>query len=172
MAFQVIDPNEIDVGDPIKKELFDKIKNSLDDHEGRIDELETGARKVGVFKFPVLNAASANSFTGIAYYRADENFTLTSGSIIIFEKGSLAGSLEIDLRKSVTNLDDISFTSVFTTRPKITMSTAVDYEESSNQVFDNTKIQINEGDYLRLDVTQLPTNGVIGKFIVNVYGEK
>ncbi len=172
MAFQVIDPNEIDVGDPIKKELFDKIKNSLDDHEERIDELEVGARKVDVFKFPVLNASAANSYTGITYYIADENFTLTSATITIFEKGVLTGAVEIDIRKSTTNLDSTSFTTVFTTKPKITMASASDYETSSNQVFDVTQIEINEGDFLRLDVTELPTNGVLGKFMINVYGEK
>lgn len=172
MAFEVIDPNEIDVGDPLKKELFDKIKNSLDNHEDRIDELETGARKVDVFKFPILNGSAANSFTGITYYVADENFTLTSATITIFEKGVLTGSIEIDVRKSVTDLNGTSFTSVFTTRPKITMASASDYETSSNQVFDNAQISISEGDFIRLDITELPTNGVLGKFIVNVYGEK
>lgn len=172
MAFQVIDQNEIDVGDPLKKELFDKIKNSFDDHEDRIDELETGAKKIPVFKFPILNAASANSFTGVTYYVADENFTLTSGSVTIFEKGSLTGSLEIDVRISTTDLANASFSSVFTTKPKIVLASASDYETSSNQVFDNSKILVETGDILRLDITELPVNGIIGKFLVNLYGEK
>lgn len=172
MAFQVINSNEIDVGDPIRKELWDKVKNSLDDLDERTNELESGASKISVFKFPVLNAASANTFTGLAYYIADENFTLTSASITIFEKGSLTGALEIDVEISTTNLAAASFSSVFTTRPKITWSTATDYATSTNQVFDNTKIAVSVGDILRFDITEMPSSGVLGKFIVNVFGEK
>jgi hypothetical protein len=171
MARSEILAEEIEVGDALKKELFDKIKNNDDDHETRLAQLETVAKKVEVFKQLVLNAASANTMTGLAYYKADEAFTLTSATITIFEKGSLTGALEIDIKKSTTNLDSASFTSVFTTKPKITWASASDYAESSNQVFDNNKIDIEVGDYLRFDVTEMPASGILGKFILNVYGE-
>jgi hypothetical protein len=171
MAFTEILASEIEVGDALKKELFDKVKSNFDDHEARINDIEQAAKKITVFKFPVLNAASANTFTGLTYYVADEDFTLTHATITIFEKGSLAGAIEIDVKKSTTDLNSTSFTSVFTTKPKITLASASNYDTSSNQVFDNNQIAVSVGDILRFDVTEMPSSGVMGKFIVNVYGE-
>lgn len=172
MAFDPISSDSIEVGDAIKKELLDKIKGNLDDHEDRINSIEEGARRVQVFKHIVLNAASSNTFTGLNYFIAEEDFTLTSAVITIFEKGSLTGALEVDIKKSTTDLDSPSFSSVFTTKPKITLATASNYSSSTNQVFDNNKTSINSGDKLRLDITEMPSSGVLGKFILSVYGEK
>lgn len=172
MAFTPIDSTEIEVGDPLKKELFDKIKASLDDHETRIADTETSAKKITVFKSLVLNATSSNSMTGLNYYRSDESFNLISCTITIFEKGSLTGALEIDIKKSTTDLNSTSFSTVFTTKPKIDFSTAADYSSSTNQVFDNNQVSIVTGNYLRFDVTELPVSGVLGKFLITLYGEK
>lgn len=172
MAFDPILEEEIEVGDPLKKELFDKIRANLDDHEDRVNELETSAAKITVFKYLVINAAGANTMTGMDYFKADENFNLTHATIQIFEKGSLTGALEIDVKKSTTDMDSASFSSVFTTKPKITMASASDYDTSTNQVFDNSQIAVAAGDYLRWDVTELPAGGILGKFLITLYGVK
>lgn len=172
MAYNPILDAELDVGDALKKELFDKIKGNINDHEDRLADIETGARKVEVFKSLVLNASSASTLTGLMYYVADDDFTLTSATVTIFEKGSLTGALEIDLKKSVTDLDGTSFTTVFTTKPKITLASVANYATSNNQVFDNGQVSIQAGDFIRFDVTQMPASGVLGKFLLNVYGEK
>jgi hypothetical protein len=171
MAFVTINPLSIEVGDPIKAELFDLIKSNSDDHESRINSLETTAKRIELIEFQVSNASSASSFTGMYYLPINDTLTITNAFVTIFEKGSLTGNLEIDIKRSTTNLDDTSFTSIFTTKPKIVFSTASDYEISSNQVFSPSIINLSPGDYLRLDVTELPTNGVIGKFLVTCYGE-
>lgn len=170
MAFEVINASEIEVGDPVKAELFNKIKNSLDDHETRINSQEASANRVIIFDAIILNAASANSFTGIMGGNAPQQITLTECYVQIYEKGSLTGAIEIDVKRNTTP-NDTGMVSVFTTKPKITYSGAVDYAKSSNQVFNGAQSTITAGDHLRLDITQLPASGTIGKFIVYLAGE-
>lgn len=172
MAFTPINSTSIEVGDALKKELFDLVKTNLDDHETRINSVEATAKKIDVFKFLLLNGSSFSTATGIAYYRAEDDFTITKGAIQIFEKGILTGFVEIDIKKSTTDMDNASFTSIFTTKPKITYASAVDYQESTNQVLNSSMTSIVSGNYLRLDITITPTNtGVIPKLFITSYGE-
>ena len=172
MAFTPINSASIEVGDALKKEIFDLVKSNFDDHETRINSVESSANKIDIFKFLLLNGSSFSTATGIAYYRAEDDFTITKGAIQIFEKGTLTGAVEIDIKKSTTNMDNASFTSIFTTKPKITYASAADYDESSNQVLNGAMTSILSGDYLRLDITITPTNtGVIPKLFITSYGE-
>jgi hypothetical protein len=171
MAFSTILSSTIQVGKALKKELFDLIKSNFDDLDSRVNNLEAGAAQVVVFDFDFRNAGSFNSNTGIFYYEATRDFTLTDSFIRIYEKGSLTGALEIDILKSVTDLDGPSFSSVFTTKPKITWASASDYDASTNQVFNPSQITINKGDFLRLDITEMPSGGILSKFILITYGE-
>lgn len=171
MAFSAISSLAIAVGSAIKKELWDKVKDNFDDHETRIDNLETVATKVPVIKFYCLNASSFSNATGLHYYESDTNFTITNAFVRIFEKGSLTGFFEVDIKKSTTNLDSTSFISIFTTKPKITFASASDYDASTNQVFDSGQIAVAVGDFIRFDITQAPTSGVMSKFLLTVYGE-
>lgn len=170
MAFEVINSAEIEVGDPVKAELFTKIKNSLDDHETRINAQESSANRVIIFDALILNAVSANTLTGLMAGNAPQQITLTECYVQIFEKGSLTGTLEIDIKRNTTP-NNTGMTSVFTTKPKITYASAADYDKSSNQVFNGAQATITAGDHLRLDITQLPGSGTIGKFIVYLAGE-
>ncbi len=171
MAFSTISSLAIAVGAAIKKELWDKVKGNLDDHETRLNSVETIAKKEEVIKFYVQNGTSFSTATGIYYYEADVAFTLTNAYIRIFEVGSLAGEIEIDIKKSTTDMDSASFTTVFTTKPSVDLDTASDYDSSVNQVFDNGQVSIAVGDFLRFDITQTPTSGVMGRFLISVYGE-
>ena len=171
MAFTPINSTQIQVGRAIKKELWDVVKNDFDDLNTRLNAVEASSPKIKVIEFYVLNASSFSTATGIYYYRAVDTFTLTSATIQIFEKGSLTGTFEIDVEKSTTNLDGPSFSTVFTTKPSINLTTASNYAISTNQVFDPTKVSIVPGNYLRLDISQFPTGGVMSKFLITVYGE-
>jgi len=171
MAFSSIVSGTIAVGKAIKKELFDIIKGNFDDHESRLNLVETNATKVNVLKFDFRNAASFTAMTGAFYFEADQDFTITDAYLRIFETGSLTGDLEVDLKKSTTDLDGPSFTTIFTTKPSIDFDTASDYDASTNQVFDPGQITIQKGDFLRLDITAMPTSGVLGKFLFTAYGE-
>lgn len=171
MAFEVIGSSLIQVGKAITAGLWSKVKNSFDDHESRINNLETNATKVSVFDIDLSNASLFSTAEGLLYFEADTSFTITNAFIRIFEVGSLAGEVEIDVKRSTTDLDDASFTSIFTTRPLVDFDTASDYDASTNQVFDNGQISISTGDFLRLDITSTPSNGVIPKLLIKVYGE-
>lgn len=171
MAFTSIVSSTIAVGKAIKKELWDIVKGNFDDHESRLNLVETNATKVNVFKFDFRNAASFSALTGAYYFEADQDFTITDGYIRIFETGSLTGDLEIDVKKSTTDLDGASFTTIFTTKPSVDFDTAADYSASTNQVFDPGQVSIQAGDFLRVDITAMPTGGVLGKFLFTVYGE-
>jgi hypothetical protein len=168
MAFIPIPSTSINVGKALKKELFDAVKSSLDDHENRINSLAVGASPIEVFNFPVLNASSAGSLTGLTYFRATSAFNLALVQIEIFEKGIItSGILSVDVKKN-TSLNSVGMTSVLTVQPSIDFSTASDYAISSGTL-DPLNQSIAQGDVLRLDVTSLPSIP-LGKFRVLVYG--
>lgn len=158
------------VGDPVTAEDYNLIKTNFDDHESRMSQQEAVNKKIIVFNFPVLNASSASTLTGLTLWRSPLGFTLIDCKLAIFDVGSLTGTLEADIKKSV-DLNPANFASVFTTRPSIDFSTAANYDESSNAVFDVLASDLIEGDYLRFDVTSMPTSGVLGKFIIYLIGE-
>jgi hypothetical protein len=168
MAFTTIPSGSIDVGDAIRRELFVTIKDSLDDHEARILATEGVASRIIAFDSLILLGSSAPSVTGLMYFRATQPFTLTGMALKIFEIGTLSGTLEVDIKKN-TSFDNAGMVSVFTTKPSVNF--ASDYQESSNQVFDNAEIDLVVGDILRLDITSLPTGGQLGKFYFTIYGE-
>lgn len=171
MAFSAISSAVIAVGSAIKKELWDKVKNNFDDLDSRLNVIESTSTKIPIIKFYVLNASSFSTATGLYYWESNDNFTITSAYVQIFEKGSLTGTFAVDIEKSTTNLNSTSFSSIFTTQPSINLTTASDYAKSTNQVFDPTKTAIVAGNYLRFDITSMPTGGVMSKFLITVYGE-
>ena len=170
MAFNSIPDILIQVGKAVKRDIFTLVKDNDDDLNSRLNTLESNANSNLIYSGLITNAVSANSFSGLMIHRVETSINLIDCKIAIFTKGSLTGILEVDIQRS-SSPDFTSSVSVFTTRPSIDYSTAIDYAESSNAVFDNGQIALSEGDYLRLDVTSLPTSGVISKFVFYLNGE-
>ena len=174
MAFNTIPSSIIAVGKAITNTLMSfYIKDSLDDLDSRMTVVEAAQGKVIPFDEIVYNASSFSSggtATGLAYWRSPSGFTMTDAKLYIFTKGSLTGNLELDVQVSSSS-DFTSSVSIFTTKPKIVYSTASDYDESANVVFDLTNKVISEGEYLRLDLTALPSGGAVTKFGFYVIGE-
>lgn len=174
MAFTTIPLSLIAVGKSITRTLWSTyLKDSLDDLDTRLATLEGSVGKIIPFDEIVISAAtlaSGGTITGLGYWRAPSGFNLTGAKVYIFTKGSLTGNLEIDFQVS-SSADFTSAVSVFTTKPKIVYSTASNYDESTNAVFDATAKIITEGEYLRFDVTELPTGGNISKFGIYLIGE-
>lgn len=171
MAFTTLPDALIAVGKTLNRTLFKTyVKDNLDDLNSRLSTVEGSASKIIIYDEIVLNATSAASFTGVDFYRVPSSFDLIDSKVFIFLKGSLTGTLEIDIQKSSTP-DFTSSVSVFTTKPSIDFSTASSYDESSNAVFDATNKSVTEGDYLRLDISSLPSGGVIGAFGLTLIGE-
>lgn len=168
MAFIEIPASVIEVGKAIKKEIFAAIKSSLDDHENRINALSVGASPIEIFNFPVLNALSANSLTGLTYFRSTTAFNISLVQVEIFEKGGItSGLLSIDVKKGPT-LDGAGMVSVLTSQPVVDFATASDYDIETG-ILDPLNQSVSQGEVLRLDVTSLPSTP-LGKFRVLVYG--
>lgn len=170
MAFTSISGSIIQVGKALKANLFSLIKTNFDDLDSRITSVEAATNKIIIFDTIVGNASSSSTLTGLALWQAPADVDLTDARVGIFTKGSLGGTLEIDFKKS-SSLDFSSGVSVFTTKPSIVYSTASDYDESSNAVFDGTNKLISSGDWIRLDVTSLPTGGAVGIFTITLISE-
>lgn len=160
----------IQVSKPLKREIFTTLKDNQDDLNARLVTLEGGANKVQVWSGPVVNATSAASLTGLTYWQAPADFTLLEVKVGIFEKGALTGTLECDVQKS-PDRDPANFVSTLTVLPSIAFAGASDYDDSTNSVLDITKQDISQGDWLRFDTTALPANGVLGKWVIVVFGE-
>jgi hypothetical protein len=168
MPFSSITASQILPGKAAKAELFSKIKDNLDDHETRLLTVEAGIAAIEIFNFDVVNASSGVTMTGMIHHEALFDFTVTKVKVQIFEKGSISsGTLEIDIKKNST-LDDTGMTSILTTKPIIDFSTDPDYTEDIG-VLNASEQDVLEGEFLRLDVTALPTLP-LSKFRVLVYG--
>lgn len=166
MAFISIPSNTIEVGDPIKKELFDLIKSDLDDLDARLTIAAEGSGIVTFFNF-MIDVGSYGK-TKLEYYRVPRNCIVSSFIIAIESKSpATSGILSVDLKKSST-LSDASFNSVLTTAP--TINVATDPNGYSEAGIINTSVQsLNEGDWLRLDLLSLPTG--LQRFHVFAIGE-
>jgi len=171
MAFTSIPDSIIQVGKAITRTLWKTyVKDSLDDLNTRTLGLESTAGKIFVYDEIVKNTSSMSSYAGLDIWRAPAGFSLTDAKIYIFTVGALTGTLEMDIKKS-SSPDFTAAVSVFTTKPSIDFSTASDYDVSTNAVFDSTNKIISTGDYLKLDMTSMPSNGIVGQFGVYLIGE-
>lgn len=170
MAFVTIPSGSIDVGDPITKDLWDKVKDNFDDHEARLNSVSSAQNRIIVFDTCYINGVSATTLTGLDDFTATTDMTFVACHVQIYEKGSLTGALEIDIKVNSTP-DNTGMTSIFSTKPKITYSGASDYDKSTNQVFDVVNNAADSGDNIRLDITELPGGGTIGKFRVVLVAE-
>lgn len=167
MAFVSIPTSWYAVGKALKRQLFSRIADDLDDLNTRVDFLTLGTASVVVFNDLILNASSAPTLTGLEFYEATAAFSVTTVKIEIFDKGSIvSGSFAVDIKKA-SSLGG-SFTSILTTQPSINFATASNYATATG-VLNPANQSIAQGDFLRLDVTSLPTLP-LGKFRVLVYG--
>jgi hypothetical protein len=168
MAFETILDAEIQVGKPTRRKIFTKIKNALDEHEDRINSLAVGAAPIEIFNADIINSSSASTLTGLLHHEIIAALRITKVKIQIFSKGLItSGQLQIDIKKN-SSPDDIGMESLFTTRPTIDFSTASDFQ-SAEGVFDITKQNLTVGEFLRLDVTALPSLPLT-RFRVVAYG--
>lgn len=169
MAFVEVLTGWIQVGKALKKEIFDAIKSSLDDHETRLSAVEISSGTLEIFDETVFNGSRAGGLTGLLYYKAPFDLRITRVEIEIFEKGPITtGILSLDAKKSV-DLDDANFATILTGAASINFATASDYDSDIASI--NTGLAtINTGEYLKLDVTSLPATP-LGKFRIKVLAE-
>lgn len=156
MAFNNLTNTEIEVGEPVKKELFSKIQESLADLDTRATALEGGSGAIDIFNSDVLIGNNPIT-TGVAFWEAPFDLTLTECAIQIFARGVVtSGTLTIDIKKNSTP-NPTGMTSVFTSAPTIDMASVGDYARATG-TFNPSNQSILQGEILRLDLTSLPTN--------------
>lgn len=169
MAFVAIDSTTIEVGDALKKELFDSIKLNFDDHESRLQILAGGSGKINLMNNDIqIGSTATYLMTGVLYVEVIQQCIITGGSVQIFAKTpATSGSLTIDVKKNSTT-NPTGFTSVFTTKPTLNFGSVSDYSKNSGIVNASSQA-LAVGDIIRLDIIDLPV-GCQG-FRVNLTGE-
>lgn len=170
MAFENISSVLYEVGRAIRKELFTKVVGNINDLNDRTTNLEQGASKVVIWNDSIITRGNTATLTGIDLWQSPAQFTLLDAKVAIFEKGSTTGIVEMDIQKSV-NLDPNNFQSVFTTKPSVDYDDIAtqDYDESTNAVFDINQTVVGAGQWLRLDMSSLPTPN--NRFQIYLIGE-
>ena len=169
MAFTAIDPNTIEVGDAIKKDLFDLIKSNFDDHEARITALGTGAGRISLINTDILIGSNGDGFlTGALHVEVIQDCIVTQGAIQLFLIApATTGSLTVDVKKNTTT-NPSGFNSIFSAAPTINVATAANYDRATGTV-NPAEQSLVVGDILRVDITGLPAG--LQKFRVVLIGE-
>jgi len=169
MAFSSLPSALIAVGRPIIKTIFDTLRINQNDLNTRLLTVEASTNKIRFFDGTIYTAATFATATGFLFHRVESNITLTDCKITLFDfTGITSGTIEVDVQKA-SSADFTSSVSVFTTKPSLDLSTALNYDESTNTVFSGTNKILSEGDYIRIDITSLPTG--LSKFNLFLIGE-
>jgi hypothetical protein len=166
MAFVTIPSSWLDVGDPTKKELFETIKDNLDDLDTRVGTFELSANKVVVFNEYIVSGSKlvvTSAIERMTVFRAPSEMTLLTAILTNYRAGT-SGILEVDVKKGTS---PSTLTTVFTTKPSISY-TAGNNSQSSNAVFAGT-ITVSQNEYLQLNITGVQTTQ--GPFHFLMYGE-
>lgn len=156
MAFVTIDTSQINVGDPITKELLDKIKNNEDDHESRINQLETSGGSIFILNEAFCLAGIDSGSTDIFYYKATQDMSISDFRVQIFAKGSVSsGTLSFDLEKA-TNTNNANFNSILDSDLSFNFASDADYLEKTADI--SSSNDVDAGEVIRIKVTSTPTN--------------
>jgi hypothetical protein len=96
MAFVVISNSQIAAGEPTAQDLFQAIKDDLDDHESRLSDVEAAATSTRPFIFEVVGPGTVGD--GIAYLRVPYNMTVTGVKLSV-PVGGTAGTISVDVQR-------------------------------------------------------------------------
>jgi len=169
MAFSALTSTQIQPAKAVKTELWTKVKDNFDDHESRLVAQESGGSIIELVNMDFRNASSAATMTGLFYYKATYDFTVTKVEIQIFDKeGITSGSLTVDVKKNSTP-DNTGMTSILSVLPTLDFSSCADYDSNSGTL-DAGEQDILEGEFLRVDITALPASKPLGKFRLVITG--
>lgn len=169
MAFSSLSSALIAVGKPLVKSIFDTLKTNSDDANTRLLTVEASTNKIIFYSGTITSAGTYAAATGLIFCRVQSAIDLTDCKVGIFDKGGVSsGTLSVDVQKA-SSLDFTSSVSVFTTQPSLDLSVASNYTESSNVVLSVSNKVLTEGDYIRIDISSLPTG--LGRFSLYLIGE-
>lgn len=165
MAYTTIPSSQIQVGEPVRKELWQTTKDDLDDLDSRTAALEAAGATESIMDEYIVNLGqySQGGSTGvIASIRIKQDFNLTEARIHVIRNGT-SGTIEMDVKKGN---DLASLSSMMSTKPSVGFG-AGDNADSTNQIFSTNLIQ--EGQFLAVEFTQLQAG--IGPIHIQILGE-
>lgn len=147
MAFNPFLNTEIESGDPVTQDLWNKTQDNFDDHESRIVSLEGGS---AVAYLPLVWGARDRFSTrdDIGIYRLPFGISLLACRLLVVTAGS-SGSTQIDIKKKT---GAGAWTSVFSTLPSVP-HTDGNFAISTNAVFGITTLAA--ADLVRCDITTI-----------------
>lgn len=154
MAFTTIPAAWLDIGDPTKKELFDRIKDNQDDLDSRTSDTEAAVTNETPIIFQVngkywlFATSTLQGATGVT--RIPFDIELTSSTLHVVDDGS-AGTLTVDVlyKRGVA-----AWTTIFSVLPTITFG-------GGDNVITTGTISVTDldaGDFLRMDITSVMTD--------------
>lgn len=168
MAFSSLSSALINVGKPIIKSIFTTLKNNQDDLNTRLLTVEASTNKIVIFDGVITNATTYATATGLLFHRIQSAIDITDVKVGVFDfTGISSGTLSVDIQKA-SSLDFSASVSILTTQPSLNLATASNYDESTNAVL-NVNKSCSEGDWLRIDISSLPTG--LGKLALYIIGE-
>ena len=163
MAFETINSSEIDVGKPLKKDLFRKIKTSLDDLDSRVSNLSLAGGTFQLFSDSVMMPKYYAGSEYIISFRAHANLSITEIKLQLMRGTSSSGSLILDVLKG-SNVS--SLLSVLTTN--ITLDTATATTSTVISAAINSLNQsVTSGQLVVVKLLNKPTESVMFNISIN-----
>lgn len=153
MAYVAITSGEIATGEPVAATTQTKIKDNFADHESRITTLEAAGSAFPPIIFRVNGLYAVAE--GLIKTTANFSFSITGVRILVDQAGS-SGSIEIDILKK---RGGDPFESILTALPTANYTDGDDFL-SDGATLNPTKIDVEAGDILRLDITSIQAAGV------------
>jgi hypothetical protein len=169
MAFVTIDPNKIKIGDPITKDLWDLLKNNLDDLDTRVTALSSASIIISALNGDVSFVGYSALRPVIFNYKVIQNFSVNDFRVQLFSKQSIvSGSLTLRLEKSI-NTNDANFATILTTDLVFDFAIDADYAEKTGAI-NSLLNSVVIGDVLRIKVISLPV-GFSGDILISLSGQ-
>jgi hypothetical protein len=162
MSFTAITTGEIASGEPTSMTTQTKIKDNFDNHESRLQSLESA----NTGDPPIIlrvngNYSEAGALNSVLKTTTNLSLNITGVRILIDQAGS-AGTTQIDLKRSRAGG---AYTTIFTTKPSVSYTAGND-ALSTNAVLDASMQSFIAGDILRLDITGVQTGAL--SFLVRI----
>ena len=152
MAFTAITSGEITSGQPVATTTQTKIKDNFDDHETRLEAMES----FNAANPPIIFRVNGQYPVATDVTKTTSNFAFNiAGVRILVDQAGSSGTVQIDIKRK---RGAGSFTSIFTVLPSVAYSAGND-ALSTNAVLDSGVIDLVAGDILRLDITSAQVSG-------------
>lgn len=160
MSFTSLSSTEVETGKPVTSTTANKIRTNFDDHENRIEALESGSSvDLPAITFSVNGPYSLfQSITVLpSVCKTAVNFSLNiTGIRLYINTPGSSGTTSIDIKKKS---GAGSWTSVLTTPPSVAYTAGAD-AVSTNAVIDPSQALVLAGDLLRLDIISCQPDAV------------